>query len=74
MIDTPVRTLTLSDRCDSCGAQAFVQAAMPSGLELLFCGHHFARNEAALVTQGAAVVIDERDTINVKPSVSANSE
>lgn len=32
--------LTLADRCDGCGAAAKVRAVLPSGGELLFCGHH----------------------------------
>jgi hypothetical protein len=32
--------LTLADRCDRCGAAAKVRAVLPSGGELLFCGHH----------------------------------
>jgi hypothetical protein len=31
--------LTASDRCDSCGAQAYIRVAIGSS-ELLFCGHH----------------------------------
>ncbi|EEH63453.1 hypothetical protein HMPREF0044_1377 [Gleimia coleocanis DSM 15436] len=31
--------LLVSDRCDLCGAQAFVEVVMNSGA-LLFCGHH----------------------------------
>lgn len=31
--------LKVSDRCDLCGAQAFVEVVMESG-KLLFCGHH----------------------------------
>lgn len=34
--------LTALDRCDSCGAQAYVRATLASG-ELLFCAHHAAR-------------------------------
>ena len=30
------------DRCDSCGAQAYVRATMSAG-ELLFCAHHAAQ-------------------------------
>jgi hypothetical protein len=70
--DTQVRKLTRGDRCDRCGAEAFVQATMPSGFELLFCGHHFNENESVLTEKGAAVTIDERHTINAAPSVSAN--
>ena len=34
--------LTALDRCDSCGAQAYVKVTMASG-ELLFCAHHGAK-------------------------------
>jgi hypothetical protein len=32
-------TLTAADRCDRCGAQAFVRVVLSSG-DLLFCAHH----------------------------------
>lgn len=31
--------LTALDRCDSCGAQAYVRVTLKHG-ELMFCGHH----------------------------------
>lgn len=31
--------LTAFDRCDSCGAQAYVRVTLASG-QLLFCAHH----------------------------------
>jgi sulfur transfer protein SufE len=34
--------LTALDRCDSCGAQAYIKVTMASG-ELFFCAHHGAR-------------------------------
>jgi hypothetical protein len=35
------RALNSLDRCDRCGAQAYIQAVLEStGGELLFCGHH----------------------------------
>jgi hypothetical protein len=35
------RELTALDRCDRCGAQAYVRAVLgSSGGELLFCAHH----------------------------------
>lgn len=34
--------LTAADRCDSCGAQAYVRVTLATG-ELLFCAHHAAR-------------------------------
>lgn len=36
-----VRHLTALDRCDSCGAQAYVRVTLARG-ELLFCAHHGA--------------------------------
>ena len=38
----PRHQLTAQDRCDSCGAQAYVRATMASG-QLYFCAHHGAR-------------------------------
>jgi hypothetical protein len=32
--------LTAADRCDRCGAQAYVRVELPSGGQLLFCAHH----------------------------------
>lgn len=31
--------LTAADRCDSCGAQAYIRVTVATG-ELLFCAHH----------------------------------
>jgi hypothetical protein len=61
--------LTRADRCDSCGAQAFVRATIPAadGLSLLFCGHHFRDHELALVSAGATFH-DERDRIDEQAS------
>jgi hypothetical protein len=39
--------LTAADRCDSCGAQAYI-AAEVSGSELLFCAHHGRKYEEKL--------------------------
>ena len=33
------RELNAFDRCDSCGAQAYVRVVLATG-ELLFCAHH----------------------------------
>jgi hypothetical protein len=40
--------LTAVDRCDRCGAQAYVRVLLPSHLELLFCGHHNRQYASAL--------------------------
>lgn len=70
-VDLPTTTttteLTHQDRCDRCGAQAYVRATLPAadGLELLFCGHHFRAHEPKLVAAGA-VIQDERHRIDEK--------
>lgn len=62
----------LHDRCDRCGAQAFVAAlkASRSGdLTLLFCAHHFRRHEAALTLDGWHCH-DERDKLEAEVQAS----
>lgn len=39
--------LTALDRCDACGAQAYVLVRLELG-EFLFCGHHAAKHGEAL--------------------------
>lgn len=51
---TPLNAL---DRCDRCGAQAYVRAVMPNGFELLFCGHHAKKYQEGLAS--AATRIDD---------------
>jgi len=45
----PRHELTAGDRCDSCGAQAYVRVTMASG-QLLFCAHHGAKFKEKLST------------------------
>lgn len=40
MNSTLTPELTAADRCDRCGAQAYVRARLADGLELHFCAHH----------------------------------
>lgn len=65
-----VRTTTTADRCDSCGAEAFVWINGVSG-DLYFCGHHFVKHEEKILDY-AFEIIDDRDFINAKPSPAAN--
>lgn len=41
--------LTASDRCDSCGAQAYIRVAIGDS-ELLFCAHHGKKYQEKLAT------------------------
>lgn len=56
------RQLKVADRCDRCGSQAFVLVKGIAG-ELMFCGHHYTKNQEAL-GKYAYEVIDERSYIN----------
>jgi hypothetical protein len=51
-------SLAAGDRCDRCGAQAYVRATLTTGGELLFCLHHANEHRGALEARGA-VFYDE---------------
>ncbi|QFU98556.1 hypothetical protein KDY119_02072 [Luteimicrobium xylanilyticum] len=61
LVSTTTETLTAADRCDRCGAQAYVRVVLASG-ELLFCAHH-AREHAAAYADVATSVQDETDRL-----------
>ncbi len=63
-------TLTAADRCDRCGAQAYVRAVLPVGTALLFCGHHGNEHRPALLVSGASIS-DETDRLLVARGSSA---
>jgi hypothetical protein len=56
--------LTAADRCDRCGAQAYVRVVLPVG-ELLFCGHH-ARAHADAYADVATYVQDETERLHAE--------
>lgn len=63
--------LTAADRCDSCGAQAWTRVWVAADKsELLFCKHHFERNEAKF-RELDYMWVDDRAKINAKLDVSA---
>jgi hypothetical protein len=59
----PSSALSAADRCDRCGAQAYLRVELQSGGELLFCAHH-AREHGDKLRQIAASVIDETDKLH----------
>ena len=68
---TPTPTpLTAHDRCDRCGAQAYVRATLPGGTDLLFCGHHGNAHRPSLLVAGASIH-DETDKLHVRRESSA---
>ncbi|MCU1438420.1 MAG: hypothetical protein JWP66_1507 [Naasia sp.] len=48
-LDAPTYELSALDRCDSCGAQAYIRVELGSG-ELLFCAHHGKKYQEKLST------------------------
>ena len=55
--------LSPSERCDRCGAQAYLRVSLQGGGELLFCAHH-AREHGDKLREIAAHVIDETDKLH----------
>ena len=59
--------LSAADRCDRCGAQAYLRVKLQSGGELLFCAHH-AREHGDKLKEIAANVVDETHKLSPTPS------
>ena len=69
MTATTIETLTAADRCDRCGARAYVRVRLAAG-ELLFCSHHGRQHSAARA--GVATSIqDETDRLHAEHGPSA---
>ena len=58
--------LNAVDRCDRCGAQAYVRAVLLSGGELLFCGHHAKEYAEKLKTVAAKIQDESEKLVEVK--------
>jgi len=60
-------TLTAADRCDRCGARAYVRARLISGGELLFCAHH-GREHLPKLQNLSTDIQDETDRLMPTPA------
>lgn len=69
----PSPEFTALDRCDRCGAQAYVRVQLASGGELLFCGHH-AREHADKLQKVAAAIHDETGRLTATPAIASDDE
>jgi len=65
--------LTAADRCDRCGAQAYLRVELQSGGELLFCAHH-AREHGDKLKEIAVNVIDETHKLTTTPASAPEDE
>ncbi|MDN5765608.1 MAG: hypothetical protein L0H96_15870 [Humibacillus sp.] len=59
--------MTAADRCDRCGAQAYIRARLVSGGELFFCGHH-GREFVPALRDKAVDIVDETDRLIENPA------
>ncbi len=69
----PSPALTASDRCDRCGAQAYVRVMLATGGDLLFCAHHALKYEPRL-RQLAAEIHDETGRLTDVPATAPVEE
>jgi hypothetical protein len=65
--------LTAADRCDRCGAQAYLRVELQSGGELLFCAHH-AREHGDKLKEIAVNVVDETHKLSRTPASAPDDE
>ena len=65
-------SLTAADRCDRCGAQAYVRARLHAGGELLFCAHHGREHLPKL--REHADIPDETERLHETPAVAPLEE
>lgn len=57
--------LKVADRCDRCGAQAWVRIRFGRGGWLDLCAHHFAKHEPALRYPVVIAIRDQRDELAI---------
>ena len=69
----PSSPLTALDRCDRCGAQAYLRVELQNGLELLFCAHH-AREHGDKLKEVAVNVTDETHKLAGTPYNATDEE
>lgn len=68
--ETKEYLLTVNDRCDSCGGQAYIAVTGTTG-ELMFCAHHYGKimddADGYVAMMAFAVdITDERERLNVR--------
>jgi hypothetical protein len=64
--DPDSQPLTTLDRCDRCGAQAYLRIKLAGGGELLFCAHHSRKHEQQ-IRAIAVTVHDETSELGPRP-------
>ena len=70
---TPASPLTAADRCDRCGAQAYLRVVLASGGELLICAPHGRKFEPEL-KKIAADIQDETGRLTAAPASASDED
>lgn len=69
----PTQSLSALDRCDRCGAQAYLRVELAGGGDLLFCAHH-AREHGDKLREIAVTVQDETGKLVDPPATTAEGD
>ncbi len=65
--------LSAADRCDRCGAQAYLRVQLQNGLELHFCAHH-AREHGDKLREISVLFQDETHKLGTTPQAAPEGE
>jgi hypothetical protein len=68
-----IEPLTTADRCDRCGARAYIRVFLPGGGELMFCAHH-GRAHASALEAIRADIQDQTDILTSTPASAPDGE
>lgn len=68
MVDEDIYVFTAENRCDRCGAQAYM-LARSGGSELFFCAHHRHEHGETLFNGGWTIIEDHEglSRLGIKP-------
>jgi len=66
--------LTAADRCDRCGAQAYVRVRLVSGGELLFCSHHGKEHRSELEKVAEEISDESHRLVEATPATAPEEE
>ena len=66
--------LTANDRCDRCGAQAYVRVELAGDAELLFCAHHARQHEDKLREVAITIHDESGRLVELATATAADDE
>ena len=66
--------LSAVDRCDRCGAQAYVRVELAGDAELLFCAHHARQHEDKLREVAITIHDESGRLVELATATAADEE